>query len=91
MNNFTKDAALAKGQRVYEYVDQDGNVFWSFHRLPSVVTHSRTLTLGDRVGTPFDSYLSDLRAVRRLIVEEEKEKELRRTGTVARDGGSHGK
>jgi len=86
-----KEAAISKGHRVYEYVDQDGNVFWSFHRFPSVVTHSRTLTLNDRIGAPFASYLSELRAVRRLIVEEEKEKELGRTGTVVRDGGSHGK
>jgi hypothetical protein len=91
MTNSPKEAAISKGQRIYEYTDQDGNVFYSFHRFPSVVTHSRTLTLGDRIGTHFDSHLSDLRALRRLIVEEEKEKELGRTGTVARDGGSHGK
>lgn len=83
-----KEAAVTKGHRVYEYRDQDGNVFWSFHKFPAVVTHSRTLTLTDRVGSPFDTYLSELRAVRRVIVEEEKEKEL---GRVARDGGSHGK
>ena len=86
-----KEAAISKGHRVYEYTDQDGNMFWSFERFPSIVTHSRTLTLGDRVGAPFDSYLSELRAVRRLIVEEEKEKELGRAGRVGRDGGSHGK
>lgn len=86
-----KEAAVRKGQRVYEYVDQDGNVFWSFHRFPSVVVHSRTLTLGDRIGSHFDGFVSDLRALRRLVVEEEKEKELGRVGTVPRDGGSHGK
>jgi hypothetical protein len=86
-----KEAAISKGHRIYEYEDQDGNLFWSFHRFPSVITHSRTLTLKDRVGTHFDGYVSDLRAMRRVIVEEEKEKELGRTGTVAGDGGSHGK
>lgn len=86
-----KEAAISKGQRIYEYTDQDGHVFWSFHRFPSVVTHSRTLSLRDRVGAHFDSYLSDLRALRRIIVEEEKEKELGRVGTVTGDGGSHGK
>ena len=82
---------VSKGQRVYEYEDQDGNLFWSFHRFPSVVTPSRTLSLKDRVGTHFDGYLSDLRAMRRIIVEEEKEKELGKVGTVGRDGDSHGK
>lgn len=91
MTDTSKEAAISKGHRIYEYTDQDGNIFWSFTRFSSVVTHSRTLRLDDRVGTPFDTYLSELRAVKRLIVEEEKEKELGRVGTVSRDGGSHGK
>ena len=87
-----KEAASQKGQRVYEYRDQDGNVFWSFHRFPSVVTHSRTLSLQSRLGSHFDGFISELRALRRVVVEEEKEKELRGpVGRVARDGGSHGK
>lgn len=65
--------AARKGQRVYEYVDQEGNVYWSFVKLPMVVTHSRILRLGDRVGTPFDSYLADLRASRRVLLEGELE------------------
>ena len=69
-----KEAAVQKGLRVYEYTDQDGNVFWSFDKFPTVVAHARTLTLGDRVGTHFDSHLSELRALRKLIMEEEKEK-----------------
>lgn len=73
-----KEAALERGHRVYEYEDQNGNVFWSFVKLPSVVTHSRTMYLRDRVGTPFDSYLSDLRAIRRILVEDAKDEELSR-------------
>jgi hypothetical protein len=65
--------AAKKGQRVYEYMDQDGNVFWSFEKLPSVVTHSRILKLGDRIGTHFDTYVGDLRATRRLLLEGELE------------------
>lgn len=62
-------AAPSRGRRVYEYTDQDGNVFWSFDKFPSVVTHSRTLTLGDRVGTHFDNYVAELRALRKVILE----------------------
>ena len=73
-----KEATIEKGHRVYEYEDQNGNLFWSFEKYPSIVTHSRTMNLRDRVGTPFDSYLADLRAVRRLLIEELREKEAER-------------
>lgn len=73
MTDFTK-TAVTKGHRIYQYTDQEGRIFWSFEKFPSVVTHSRTLTLGDRVGTHFDNYLADLRATRRFLLEEEKEK-----------------
>ena len=76
MTDSTKEGALSKGLRIYEYTDQDGNVFWSFEKFPSVVKHARTLTLGDRVGTHFDNFLSDLRAYRRLLLEDEKGKTL---------------
>jgi len=74
----SKEAAVTKGRRVYEYTDQDGNVFWSFEKFPSVVKHARTLTLGDRVGTHFDSFLSELRAHRRIILEDETAKSVGR-------------
>lgn len=73
MSDSAKTAA-SKGNRIYQYTDQDGRIFWSFEKFPSVVTHSRTLTLGDRVGTHFDSYLAELRATRRFLIEKEKEK-----------------
>lgn len=76
MTDSLKKGAVTKGLRIYEYTDQDGNVFWSFEKFPSVVKHARTLTLGDRVGTHFDNFLSELRAYRRLLLEEEGEKSL---------------
>jgi len=78
MTGSLKEAAVAKGLRVYQYTDQDGRIYWSFEKLPSIVTHSRSLTLGDRVGTHFDNYLAELRATRRFLLEEEKEKSLGR-------------
>lgn len=74
MTSSPKEGAVTKGLRVYEYTDQDGNVFWSFEKFPSVVKHARTLTLADRVGTHFDNFLSELRAHRRILMEDEKAK-----------------
>lgn len=70
--------AVQKGNRIYQYTDQDGRIFWSFEKFPGVVTHSRTLTLGDRVGTHFDNHLAELRATRRFLLDQEKEKALGR-------------
>ena len=78
MTDSTKEGALTKGLRMYQYTDQDGNVFWSFEKFPSVVKHARTLTLGDRVGTHFDSFLSELRAHRRVLLEDEAAKAMGR-------------
>lgn len=47
-------------RRVYEYVDQDGNVFYSFERLP-MVTVGRRLTLQSRVGVHFQNFMTFLR------------------------------
>jgi hypothetical protein len=73
-----REAAVTKGLRIYQYTDQDGNVFWSFEKFPSIVTPSRVMTIGDRVGTHFDNYLSELRALRRFILEDEKNENLGR-------------
>jgi hypothetical protein len=60
---------------VYEYTNQDGVTFWSFEKLPTVVTHSHTMKMGDRVGTHFDNYLAELRALRRYLIDEETDEE----------------
>lgn len=78
MTDSTKEGALTKGLRVFEYTDQDGNLFWSFEKFPSVVKHARTLTLGDRVGIHFDSFLAELRAHRRILLEDETAKSMGR-------------
>ena len=59
-------------------VTKGNRIFWSFEKFPAVVTRSRTLSLGDRVGTHFDNYLAELRATRKFLLEEEKEKGLGR-------------
>ena len=49
-------------KRVYEYTDQDGNVFYSFARMP-MVSVGRRLTLGTRIGVHFQNFLSHVRGV----------------------------
>ena len=65
-----------RGARVYQYRNQDGVVFWSFDKLPTV-THAHTLTLENRVGTHFDSYLSDLRIFHRFLLDEAEDQGIK--------------
>ncbi len=47
--------------RVYEYMDADGTVYWSFTRHPSVVSPPTRLVLQDRKGTVLGRFLVKLR------------------------------
>lgn len=62
-----KDAAIAgrKG-RIYEYVNEDGVTFWSFDKLPFMVSPAQRLRIASRVGTEFGNHLFELRALRKL-------------------------
>lgn len=61
-----------KQPRVYEYITQDGVVFWSFTKFPNVITHSQKLILDTREGTPLSQYLADLRGLGRILGIPEK-------------------
>lgn len=47
--------------RVYEYVDANGTVYWSFTKHPSVVSAPTRLVLQDRKGTVLGQFLAKLR------------------------------
>lgn len=49
-------------KRVYEYVDQDGNTFYSFQRLP-MVNVGKKLFLVNRIGVHFQNFLNFMRAM----------------------------
>lgn len=49
-------------RRVYEYVDQDGNTFYSFTRLRTV-SIGVNLRLTSLVGTHFQNFLSYMRGL----------------------------
>lgn len=48
----------ARALRIYEYVDQEGVVFWSFTRLPGM--SMKRLSLLDHRGVHFRSHISDI-------------------------------
>ncbi len=52
---------------VYEYITPDGVVFWSFTRLPTIVTHSQKLILDTKEGTPLTQYVADLRGLGKML------------------------
>jgi hypothetical protein len=47
--------------RVYEYVDADGVVYWSFTRHPMTISPPKRLVLQDRKGTMLGHFLVQLR------------------------------
>jgi hypothetical protein len=53
--------AFIKGTRVYEYVADDGTVFYSFHRYPSKVLPPKRLFLQSRLGDHLNNFLVKLR------------------------------
>jgi len=69
-----KEAAVqGRKGRIYEYTNEDGVTFWSFTRLPSVVSPAQRLRIGSRVGTQFDNYMFELRALRKFFDQQTDE------------------
>jgi hypothetical protein len=70
-----KSSAIGPPFRVYEYVADDGTVFWSFTRYPRLISPPMRLVLQDRVGTPVVPYANQLReqgkALALAVPEEE--------------------
>jgi hypothetical protein len=63
-----KQAAVqGRKGRIYEYTNDDGVTFWSFTKLPFVVSPAQRLRIGSRVGTEFSNHLFDLRALRKYF------------------------
>jgi hypothetical protein len=49
------------GERVYEYVTEEGIKVYSFERLPSKVSPPTRLILKSRIGTHIQNFVIDLR------------------------------
>jgi len=53
--------AAHPGTRVYEYEDEQGNVYYSFTRSVGRITSPTRLFLRDRIGTALPIFLSETR------------------------------
>jgi hypothetical protein len=49
-------------ERVYEYTDDDGNVYWSTYKAPHLITVPLRLKLRNRVGRNWIQFLHYLRS-----------------------------
>lgn len=63
------------GKRVYEYTTDDGTVFWSFTKLPKMISPPTRLTLRKKVGTHLINFLVKLRQRGELLQQESEVEE----------------
>ena len=67
--------------RIYEYIDEDGNVFWSFSETKPR-TEVRKLHLVDRIGLQFNRWNFELRRMVRIADSEKLLAELEKTTII---------
>jgi len=62
-----REIQAAFGQRVYEYVDDDGVVYYSFTRSQNIISPPVRLRLQGRVGTHVIQFLVRLRRMSQVL------------------------
>jgi len=67
--------------RIYEYIDEDGNVFWSFTETTPRVEF-RKLELVDRAGMQFNRWNFELKKIVRVADSERLLAELEKTTII---------
>lgn len=58
---------IENGQRIYEYVSEDGTLFWSYVRLETGMSAPTKLIARDRVGVALEPFVRKLRALSVLL------------------------
>lgn len=66
-----RKVSAAFGRRVYEYHDDEGNVYYSFSKAPSSISPTKRLYLQSRLGTHVINFLVKLRAVSEALQEDD--------------------
>ena len=61
MSEVRRQIEAAVNRRVYEYVDGEGNIYYSFYKSPAIISPPTRLKLRDRVGTHLINFLVGLR------------------------------
>ena len=60
---------MIPGRRIYEYRDEDGNTYWSFHKQITTVSSPRRLVLQQRIGIHLLNFLAFVRERGNLLTE----------------------
>jgi hypothetical protein len=68
-----KKSSAKYGKRMYEYEDQFGNTYWSFTKHPIHTKPQLRLTIQSWVGTHFENFLAELRALHRVLKDSSDE------------------
>jgi len=68
-------------QRVYEYHDGDGNVYYSLHKASSIISAPTRLKLRSRVGVHLINFLTKFRHIADAIQDEEDVSKMAATTT----------
>jgi len=56
-----REIQAAFGQRVYEYHDDEGTVYYSFTQAPNIISPPKRLKMQDRIGVHLNNFLTRLR------------------------------
>ena len=67
---------MTKQPRIFEYVDEEGNTFWSFAELKGRVSSGKILVLQNRLGRPFLQFLQTIKREVVLFFAEVDEEEI---------------
>ena len=68
----TEDARkleAAAGQRVYEYIDDNGVVYYSFSKAQSLISPPTRLKMKNHVGTQIISFLAKFRGISTALLK----------------------
>lgn len=57
----------AVNRRVYEYRDDAGNIYYSFHQSTHIISPPTRIKLKNRMGVPLISFLAQLRRLSEIL------------------------
>lgn len=66
-NPTERDIQAAFGQRVYEYRDDKGVLYWSFTRAQNIISPPKRLKMQDRMGVHLNRFLVRLRKLSETV------------------------
>ena len=71
-NPTKREIMAAFGQRVYEYRDDEGNIYYSFTRAQNIISPPRRLKLQNKIGTHITRFLVKLRKLSESLAGDDE-------------------